>query len=66
MGSLAAIGALLDLPAYPFWSLAVFALSIWIIYGLLVYQEPEDTYVGVGGAGMSVPSEEYARSRPPA
>ena len=34
VGSLAAIGALLDIPAYPFWSLAVFALSLWIIYGL--------------------------------
>ena len=33
-GSLAAIGALLDIPAYPFWSLAVFGLSLWIIYGL--------------------------------
>jgi hypothetical protein len=30
-GSLAAIGALLAIPAYPFWSLAIFALSIVII-----------------------------------
>jgi hypothetical protein len=35
--SLAAIGALLDLPAAPFWSLAVFALSLWIIHGLVLY-----------------------------
>jgi hypothetical protein len=34
MGSLAAVGALLDLPSYPFWSLAVFALSVYIVYGL--------------------------------
>lgn len=34
VGSLAAIGALLSIPAYPFWSLAVFALSLWIIQGL--------------------------------
>ena len=35
--SLAAIGALLDIPAAPFWSIAVFALSLWIIQGLIQY-----------------------------
>ena len=40
-GSLVAIDALLSIPAYPFWSLAVFALSIWIVYGVAVYGEPE-------------------------
>ena len=35
----AAIAALLDLPASPFWSLAVFALSLWIIHGLVQYGE---------------------------
>lgn len=39
-GSLAAVGALLDLPASPFWSIAVFALSLWIIHGLIIYGEP--------------------------
>jgi len=39
--SLAAIGALLDIPAYPFWSLAVFGLSLWIIQGLVVYGESQ-------------------------
>jgi hypothetical protein len=39
--SLVAIDALLDLPAYPFWSLAIFAISLWIIHGLAVYGEPE-------------------------
>jgi hypothetical protein len=34
VGSLNAIGALLAIPAYPFWSLAVFALSIIIVYKL--------------------------------
>ncbi len=34
VGSLNAIGALLALPAYPFWSLAIFALSIIIVYKL--------------------------------
>jgi hypothetical protein len=33
-GTLAAIGALLEIPAYPLWSLAVFGLSLWIISGL--------------------------------
>ncbi len=37
VGSLAAIGALFSIPAYPFWSIAVFALSLWIIYGLAIY-----------------------------
>jgi hypothetical protein len=32
--ALVSIGALLDIPAYPFWSLCVFALSIIIIYQL--------------------------------
>lgn len=41
VGALAAIGALLSIPAYPLWSIAVFALSLWIIYGLVIYGEPE-------------------------
>ena len=41
--SLVAIGALLDLPAYPFWSIAVFALSLWIIHGLAIYEDPGPT-----------------------
>lgn len=32
--SLTSIGALLSIPAYPFWSLAIFALAIIIIYEL--------------------------------
>jgi hypothetical protein len=39
--SLAAIGALLELPAAPFWSLAVFALSLWIIHGLVQYGQTD-------------------------
>jgi hypothetical protein len=38
VGSLAAIGALLSIPAYPLWSIAVFALSLWIVYGLEQYE----------------------------
>ena len=37
--ALVAIDSLLDIPAYPFWSLAIFALSLWIIHGLVVYGE---------------------------
>jgi hypothetical protein len=35
--SLNAIGALLSIPGYPFWSLAIFAVDIIIIYGLAAY-----------------------------
>ncbi len=41
MGSLAALDALLSIPSYPLWSIAVFALSIWIVHGLFIYGEPE-------------------------
>ena len=37
VASLSAIAALLSIPAYPFWSLAVFAVDIMIIYGLAAY-----------------------------
>jgi hypothetical protein len=35
--SLSAIGALLSIPAYPFFSLAIFAVDVTIIYGLAAY-----------------------------
>ena len=38
-GALAAIAALLAIPAYPFLAIAIFALSLWIIHGLVVYGE---------------------------
>jgi hypothetical protein len=34
---LSAIGALMSISAYPFWSLAVFTLDILVIYGLASY-----------------------------
>jgi hypothetical protein len=37
VASASAIAALLSIPAYPFWSLAIFALDIMIIYGLAAY-----------------------------
>ncbi len=62
VGSLAAIGALLDIPAYPFWSIAVFALSIWIVYGLLILGS-EDDYSYAPGTGAA--SREASRVTPP-
>jgi hypothetical protein len=32
-----AIAALLAIPAYPFWSLAIFAIDVLVIYGLATY-----------------------------
>jgi hypothetical protein len=63
VGSLAAIGALLEIPAYPFWSIAVFALSIWIVHGLLVLGDQDDGYEYAPGTGAA--SGEAARVTPP-
>jgi hypothetical protein len=44
---LGAIGALLAIGgASPFWSLGVFAICLWVLYGLIVYgeDEPESRY----------------------
>jgi hypothetical protein len=54
VGSLAAIVALLDIPAYPFWSLAVFALSLWIIHGLTIEGGPNDTWEDQPSAGPTM------------
>jgi hypothetical protein len=35
--SLSMVAALMSIPGYPFWSLAVFGLDLLIIYGLTVY-----------------------------
>jgi hypothetical protein len=37
------VASLLSIPAYPFWSLAVFSVSVLVIYGLVAYggQRPE-------------------------
>lgn len=41
-GSLGAIGALLSIGgAYPWWSLGVFVLCIYIVHGIIVYGEDE-------------------------
>jgi len=46
-GSLGAIGALLSMGGnHPFWSLAIFALCAWIVWGIIVFGEDEPTRVG--------------------
>jgi hypothetical protein len=37
VASLSAVAALLSIPAYPFWSLAIFAIDIIIIYQVSLY-----------------------------
>ena len=44
IGSLAAIEALLQLPSYPLWSVAIFALSLWIVHGLTKPIGPDETW----------------------
>jgi hypothetical protein len=46
--SLSAVAALLSIPAYPFWSLAIFAIDIIIIHQVAVY----------GGREADVPRRE--------
>ena len=41
-GSLGAIGALLSIGgAYPWWSLAIFFLCVWVVYGIFIMDEDE-------------------------
>jgi hypothetical protein len=41
-GSLGAIDALLSMgDHHPFWNLAIFALCVWVVYGIVVYGEDE-------------------------
>jgi hypothetical protein len=35
--TLSAIGALLSIPGFPFWSLCVFGVDLLVIYGLVLY-----------------------------
>ena len=41
-GSLGAIGALLSMGGeHPFWELGIFALCVWIVYGLIIFDPNE-------------------------
>jgi hypothetical protein len=61
IGSLAAIDALLQLPSYPLWSVAIFALSLWIVQGLTRPVRTEDVWQA-RASGASIPQGEF---RPP-
>lgn len=54
-GSLGAIGALLSMGNdHPWWNLALFALCLWVVWGIVVYGEDYDRYVDRGRAGPGV------------
>ncbi len=55
IAALVAIDALFDIAAYPFWSLAIFALSLWIIHGLAIYGDPIGSS-GPGDTSQSLPT----------
>ena len=41
-GTLGAIGALLSMGEHhPFWSLGIFALCVWVVYGIIVFGSDE-------------------------
>jgi hypothetical protein len=54
VGSLAAIDALLNIPGQAFWSICVFALSLWIVHGLIVYEGGASDYSGPPAEAMSM------------
>jgi type IV secretory pathway TrbD component len=63
IGSLAAIEALLQLPSYPLWSVAIFGLSLWIVQGLTRPVSTEELWQArASGASVSVNRGEL---RPP-
>jgi len=64
VGALAALGALLSIPVYPLWSIAIFALSLWIIDGLVIYGEPEPTEVSGPSQGAPPPTAAAGPSPP--
>jgi hypothetical protein len=53
--ALVAIDSLLAIPAYPLLAIAIFALSLWIIHGLIIYGEPEEVDVVVADVGGAAP-----------
>ena len=65
VASLAAIAALLDIPAYPLWSIAVFALSLYIIHGLAVYGDPDELSAPPDSASAAAATMASRPPRPP-
>jgi hypothetical protein len=46
-GSLGAIGALLSMgDHHPFWELGIFALCVWVVYGIIVFDPNEPVDAG--------------------
>jgi hypothetical protein len=64
-GSLVAIEALLQIPSYPILSLAIFGLSLWIIYGLVIYGEPQGPVDMPASAGVGSRSSVGTGPQPP-
>jgi hypothetical protein len=64
-GAVAAIDALLEIPAYPFWSLAIFALSLWIIHGLATYGGPSGDIDEFSSSYASAAGQASVPPRPP-
>lgn len=62
-GSLAALVSILSLPAYPFWSLAIFALSLYIIHGLT---RRDESFTDPGTFNVMESGERRAAPPPPA
>ena len=53
-GSLGAIGALFSIGGnYPWWSLGIFALCVWIVHGIVVYGGAEEEYTSGPSAGAT-------------
>lgn len=48
IGALVALDALLEIPSYPLWSLAMFGLSLWIIHGLTIGGERDNAWNEAG------------------
>jgi hypothetical protein len=61
-GSLAAIDALLEIPSYPILSLAMFALSLWIIHGLTIEADDSSFWESQPSSQASIP---YPAAAPP-
>ena len=64
--TLGALGALLAIGTVPFWSLGVFAICLWVAYGLIVFGEEErhaqESELTVAGAWTSA---RLPRASPP-
>ena len=63
IGSLAAIEALLQLPSYPLWSVAIFGLSLWIVSGLTKPVSTDELWQA-RASGASLPVDQAEMRHP--